>query len=387
MRVTALVTLSLLLPVLAGCGGRAARHASSVPVTVARVEARTVPFEVEATGTVEPQQTVEMLSQVGGTVDRIAFREGDFVHRGQVLFQLDPRPLRATLDQARAVLDRDRAQAGNARRDAERSRELLAQNLVAPGEDEAKQATAAALEATVEADSAAVENAALNLQYATLRAPIDGRTGSLRVHVGDLIKANDSGNPMVTINRMDPVRVRFTVPQDALPAVLRSRREALPVLVSTADRDTFDHRGHLVFVDNAVDPTTGTLLLKGEFPNRDESLWPGEFVRVRLVLGSERDALVVPAAAVTDGPNGTFVYVVGADSTVSVRPVGVRRTFRQMTLLSHGVKAGETVVTDGQLRLGPGARIALRPPAEAPAAPDGDGSGAEPAAAAGRGAP
>lgn len=380
---------------LAGCGRQAARRAQTVPVTVARVEARDIPHEIEATGTVEPQQTVKVLAQVGGTIERIGFREGDSVPEGAVLFELDARPFRAALDQARAVLARDRAQADNARREAERSLKLAQQGAVSTGESEDKQAAAEALAATVRADSAAVDHARLNLLYATIRAPIAGRTGSRSVHVGDLVKPGDTERPLVTINRMRPVRIRFSVPQDALPAVLRSRDRELTVLAAAADRDTFDHVGRLVFVDNAVDPSTGTLLLKGEFENRAESLWPGEFVRVRLVLSSQPGALVVPAVAVTSGPDGPFVYVVAEDSTVSVRPVVVDRTRGDLAVIARGVSAREVVVTDGQLRLGPGARVALRPGVGEATAGRAGGAGAEgprstpPAAASGskRGVP
>src|SRR5262245_54432154 len=211
-----------------------------------------MPHEIEATGIVEPQQTVQVLAQIGGTIEQVAFREGDPVTAGQVLFQLDARPFRAALEQARAVLSRDRAQSVAAHREADRARALREQGLIAAGEQETKQASAEALAATLRADSASVATAALNLQYATIRAPIAGRTGRLGAHVGDLVKANDTGNQLVTINQMHPVRVRFTVSQDALPSVLRGRGRTLPVVAITPD-DSLSHAGQLVFVDNAVD--------------------------------------------------------------------------------------------------------------------------------------
>jgi multidrug efflux system membrane fusion protein len=344
-----------------GCGPKQSRTQQRVAVTVAHAETRTMPHEIEATGTVEPQQSVEVVAQVGGTIERVAFREGDRVRRGQILFQLDARPFRAALDQARAVQARDRAQADAAKREAERAQALRDQGAISVVQYEEKQATAEALAATVRAGAASVANAQLNLQYATVRAPIDGRTGSLAFHRGDVVKPNESNAPLVTINQLDPVRVRFTVPQSSMPAVLRSRGQPLRVMVSATDRSAFDREGKLVFVDNAVDPATGTLLLKGEFSNRDESLWPGEFVRVRLVLASQPDAVIVPSVAVTNGPQGTFVYVMSADSTVAVRPVSVDRVRDDMAVIAHGVEPGEVVVTDGQLRLGPGARVVVRP--------------------------
>ncbi len=364
-----------------GCGSKSSGGPPRVAVTVSQVEQRAMPHEIEATGTVEPQQTVEVLAQVGGTVQSIAFREGDAVRAGQVLIQLDARPFRAALDQAQAALARDDAQADRAKREAERARSLVERGLISAEQHDEKQSTAAALAATVRGGSAAAAQAGLNLQYATIRAPISGRTGRLGVHVGDVVRPSDTANPLVIINQMSPVRVRFTVPQDAMPAVLRGRGRSLRVLISPADRDSFEHAGRLVFVDNAVDPASGTLTLKGEFDNQDEGLWPGEFVRVRLVLASEDAATVIPAVAVTAGPSGTFVYVVGPDSTVSVRPVVVQRTRDDMAVIARGVEPGEVVVTDGQLRLGPGARVMLRPGAgESTAATPGGGSGAGAAA-------
>jgi multidrug efflux system membrane fusion protein len=363
-RQSLLVSAALvLLMVLGACGSKKTKRTSTVPVSVAIVERRAVPFEIEATGTVEPQQTVEVVAQVGGTVKAIGFREGEPVRQGQVLFQLDARPIRAALEEARAVLARDRARADQARRLADRARMLRDQTLISAEEFEDKRALADAALATLQADSAAVSQAQYNLLHATIRAPITGRTGRLRIHVGDVVKPSDSETPMVTINQMHPVRVRFAVPQDALPAVLRSRHGPLRVRVSPTDPKAIEHDGRLVFVDNAVDDATGTLLLKGEFENKDESLWPGAFVRVRLVLASDPDATVVPGVAVTTGPEGPFVYVVAADSTVSVRPVVMQRTHDELAVITHGLEAGEMVVTDGQLRLGPGARVVIRPSA------------------------
>ena len=344
-----------------GCAGRKAARSPVVPVSVARVEERTVPDEIEASGTVEPQQTVAVNAQVGGILEQVTFNEGDAVRAGQVLFQLDPRPFRAAFDQAHAVLARDRAQADNARRAAERAATLREQNLISVGEFDDARASADALAAAVRADSAAAAAAELNLQYATIRAPISGRTGNLFAHAGNLIKAVDTDHPLVTINLLRPVRVRFTVPESSLPAVLRSRREALRVLASPADRDSFALEGRLVFVDNAVDAATGTLLLKGEFANLDESLWPGEFVRVRLELARDPHAIVVPAAAVTAGPSGPFVYVLEADSTVTARPVEVARTAGSWSVIARGVQPSEIVVTDGQVRLAPGSHVGVRP--------------------------
>ena len=344
---------------LPGCGGGQKRPSPRVAVTVAKVEQRDVPVEIGATGTVEPIETAAVGSQVGGVVTRLAFSEGDEVRQGQLLILLDPRPFRAALDQARANLMRDVAQARSARLDAERADQLFRQSLISAAEHDRAVATADALEGTVRADSAAVATARLNHEYASIRSPIAGRTGSLNVHVGDLVKAATS-EPLVTVNRLRPIRVRFTVSQSELPRVQRYRAANPKVIVQAAGDDSLAYVGRLTFVDNAVDAATGTLLLKGEFPNEERRLWPGEFVQVRLVLTTLRNATVVPATAIATGQQGTYVFVLNPDSTASSRPVAVDRSDDVTAVVSSGLKAGETVVTDGQFRLSPGARVLVR---------------------------
>ena len=350
--------LSLLL--LAGCGADTKPHAPRVSVTVANAEQRTVPYALLSTGTVEAIQTAAVGSQVGGVVTKVGFREGDDVESGALLFQLDPRPFRAELERAEATLSRDRAQERVARNEAERSKQLYEQQIISQGDwDQARAAGEAAL-ALVRADSADAATAKLNLEYSAIRAPISGRTGRQMVHVGDYVKAA-STDPLVTINQLRPVRVRFTVPDNAVPMV-NKYRDAHPRVKVRAAGDGDDWLdGALVFVDNGVDASSGTLTLKGEFPNQDRKLVPGQFVDVRLVLYEEPHATVVPTQAVTSGQQGTYVYVMNADSTVTARPVTVSRSMDQVTVVSGGLKAGETVVTDGQLRLSPGARVLVRP--------------------------
>lgn len=350
--------LWLSLPLAAGCGGGAAARRPRVPVTVAKAIRADVPYSLIATGTVEAIESAQVGSNVGGVVTRVGFREGSDVAQGQILFELDPRPFRAAYEQWRSSLARDRAQAGAARLDADRAKSLLAQQLTSQADYEQRNANAEALAATVSADSAALEAARLNLQYATIRAPIAGRTGRRLVNVGDYVKAATS-DPLVTINRVHPVRVRFSIPQDDVPELLRHRASAW-VQLRRSPADSTGRRGRLAFVDNAVDPQTGTLMLKGEFANRDGALMPGQFVDVRLVLYTEARALVVPEPAVTIGQQGPYVYVVNADSTVTPRPVTVARTFDERTILRSGLEPGEIVVTDGQLRLSPGARVVVR---------------------------
>jgi membrane fusion protein, multidrug efflux system len=345
---------------LLGCAGPAKQKVARLPVTVARAENRAVPYEIEATGTVEPRQTVAVNAQVGGVITRVAFHEGDEVRAGQMLFQIDPRPFEVDRERAIAALAHDRAQAADARAQVARVSALIDKDYVSREEYDTKRAAADALEASVRADSAALVSANLNLEYARVQSPIDGRTGNLLGHVGNLVKANDVGNPLVTINQLKPILVHFAVPQGELPAILRESGHHLEV---TAVADTGAHNaatGELTFVDNTVDAATGTILLKAEFANRDATLWPGQFVRVRLKLYVQQNARVVPSVAVSASQNGTIVYVVAADSTVSARTVQVQRTFGDWSVIASGLETGEMVVTDGQQRLTPGARVVVR---------------------------
>ena len=347
-----------------GCAPAASRRPSRVPVAVAIAESRTVPWEWEATGTVEPVASADVTAQVGGLVTRVGFREGDEVRVGDVLVQLDARPFEASVAQATAVLARDRAQARTARLELERAETLARQNLLSSSELDDKRDAAEALAASVMADSASLAKARLDLSYATVRAAISGRTGRLNLDVGDVVKPNDPENPVVTILQLRPIRVRFSIPQADLDALRRESQKNVKVLVADGAADTTWTEGRLAFVDNQVDAATGTVLLKGEFANRASSLWPGEFVRVRLRLRDEPGATVVPAAAIGNSQQGPFCYVVKADTTVEMRPVQVSRTWRGLSVITSGVHPGETVVTDGQNRLSPGARASIRAPSE-----------------------
>jgi membrane fusion protein, multidrug efflux system len=358
---------ALALAAAAGCGGREARRPSRVPVTVATAEVRSVPLEWEATGTVEPMASADVTAQVGGLVTHVLFREGADVRAGQALVRLDTRAFAAAVAQAEAVLERDRAQARSARLELERAETLAKQGVIATGDLENKRDAAAALAATVRADEAMLARARLDLAHATVRAPISGRTGRLRVHVGDLVKAADPAAPVVSIHQLRPIRVAFTVPQSDLVVLRQQPRHAVRVLAATADSNWV--QGRLAFLDNQVDVTTGTVLLKGEFANRDGELWPGAFVRVRLRLKDEADVTVVPSAAVGNSQRGPYLYVVLADTSVELRPVQVVRTWQGLAVVASGVKAGELVVTEGQVRLSPGARATIRTPGGPPADP------------------
>jgi multidrug efflux system membrane fusion protein len=343
---------------LAGCRDDAPPPSPPVPVTLATAERQAVPFELLATGTVEPLQTVAVQPQVSGPIVRIAFTEGQDVRKGQVLFQLDPRPFQAALARAEAILERDRAQEANARQEVGRYAELAKQEYVTAQQYDQARTTAAAAAATLAGSEAAVSEARLNLQYATIRAPISGRTGSLRVREGNLVRSSEPA-PLVTINQIRPILVRFAVPASNLPLIQKYRREELVVRAEPVG-DGAASEGTLGFVDNAVDTTTGTILLKGTFPNTDGALWPGEFVNVRLRLYVDRDALTVPRRAVVSGQEGSYVFVVGRDSTAETRPVEVDRMAGELAVVSGRLEAGDQVVTDGQLRLRQGSKVQVK---------------------------
>jgi len=325
---------------------------------VATAETRTVPFEVTAPGTVEPLQAVAVSAQVSGIVTQVRFREGEQVRAGDVLVQLDPRPYRNALQQAEAALARDLVQLANARRQVERYQSLARNEYITSEQFEALQTAAQALEATVKADSAAVDNARLNLEYTTIRSPISGRTGSLLIKEGNVVRAPGSG-PLVTVNQMQPILVRFAIPAPYLPVVQRYQDRGLLVRAQPAN-DTTVLSGTLVFVDNAVDTTTGTILLKARFDNRDGKLWPGQFVTATVVLYEERDVIVVPQAAVVEAEGGNYVYVIDAQERAETRQVTLGRSVGEDVIVAQGLAPGETVVTDGQLRLVPGARVQIR---------------------------
>jgi membrane fusion protein, multidrug efflux system len=352
MRTTVRWLLSLLL--VAACSKAKAPVTPPVPVKVALAERRAVPFELAATGMVEPLQTVEVQAQVGGILQRVAFREGDEVKQGQLLFQLDARPYRAALEQALAALARDRAQATNAAQDVKRYEALVQKQYVTQQQyDQVR---------TLAGSQAAVDQARLNLQYSTIRAPISGRTGSLLVREGNLIRANTQ-QPLVVINRIRPILVRFAVPAGNLPLIQAHLGKSIVVRAEAAGGGD-PSEGSLSFVDNAVDTATGTILLKGRFPNDDGSLWPGGFVNVRLQLYVEPNALVVPAAAVVSGQQGSFVFVIQPDSSAATKAVTVSRTAGDFAVVSGDVQAGDRVVTDGQLRLRQGSKVQIKTTAD-----------------------
>jgi multidrug efflux system membrane fusion protein len=341
-----------------GCGGGQQHRGGppAVPVSVAKVERRTMPLSFRAIGHVEAIDTVAVKARIGGELQRIHFQEGQTVPAGALLFTIDPRPYQAAVAQSEAMLARDRALLAKAESDTRRYAELVAKDFVAKEQFDQIVATAASLHAAVAADEANLASARLNLEYCSITAPVGGRTGNLVVKVGNLVKANDDA-ALITINRIRPIYAAFSVPAQNLPAVLARRAAGIAVRAVIPGLGDAASEGRLTFVDNAVDTATATILLKATFPNDDERLWPGQFVELTVVLGEEPDRVVCPAPAVQSGQQGQYVFVVKDDSSVELRPVTVARMDEHDAVIDAGLAGGETVVTDGQLRLVPGSRV------------------------------
>jgi membrane fusion protein, multidrug efflux system len=342
-----------------GRGGRGA-GGPAVPVAVGTVIRKAMPIEISVIGAAEPFSSVAIRAQTTGQLTSVNFTEGDDVMAGQVLFTLDRRPLEAALQQAQANLERDMAQAANAAQQAKRYDELAQRGIATREQVDTSRTTVTALNATVEADKAAVENAKVQLQYATITAPISGRTGALMVHEGNLVRANDQ-TALVVINQVAPVSVTFAIPEARLPELKKYMAGgALRVTANPPNDDTPPAVGRITFVDNAVDQTTGTIKVKGTFPNTDRRLWPGQYVNVVVTLTTDPEAVVVPSVAVQAGQQGPYVFVVNAEQKVDMRPVTVKRTSATETVIESGLKPGEIVVTDGHLRLLPGSSITVK---------------------------
>jgi len=405
----------------AGCSDRAggappAAAPAAVPVGVATVERKMVPLQVVTVGNVQAYTTVGVKSQIAGQITKVHFTEGREVKRGDLLFTLDPRPFEASLrqneanvakdvaqrrqaeaalgqrgaevTQALANLERDLAQMENARVQEQRYRDLAKKEFIAREQYDQVRTNFAALQAVVQASRAAVENARasaraaeaavenaqaaitgneamvesarLQLAYTAIRAPMDGRTGNLLAQVGNVVKSGEDA-PLVVIVQVQPIYVSFSVPEQQLTAINSYRARGTLTVEARIDGGRRTAAGTLTFVNNTVDPTTGTIQLKATFPNADDALWPGQFVDVVLMLASEA-AVVVPAEAVQAGQQGSFVFVVKPDLTVESRRVKVGRRLPRELVIEEGLQAGERVVTDGQLRLVPGARVEIKPP-------------------------
>lgn len=328
------------------------------PVLTAQAVEKTMPVLITPppVGHVTPTLSVNVRPQIGGIIQSVNFREGQEVAKGDLLFTIDPGPAQAALTLAKGNLQRDLAQLENAKIQFERDQKLFAQKLISQDVFDTSKAAMDALAGSVAADRAAVNNAEFNLQYTQIRSPIDGRTGSLQVHEGNVVKAPD--DELLSINQIHPIYVAFSVAERWLPQIQKQMRgRTLAVSASYENMEGDPPRGELTFVDNSVDTLTGTIQLKATFPNEDNRLWPGQFVQLSLQLAELTNAVVVPSQAVQAGQNGPFVFAVNADKTVEVRPVKTGVTVKGETAILSGLQAGETVVTDGQLRLAPGVTV------------------------------
>jgi multidrug efflux system membrane fusion protein len=351
-----------------------------VPVVTATVVEQPMAVALAGVGTVEPISAVQVRAQVSGRLMQVHFGEGQEVRAGQPLFSIDPQPFQVALDQASAVLARDTAQSNNAQAQLTRLKNLLDRGLIPRDQYETQQATADALAATIEADRASVAAARLNLEYTTINAPASGRTGSLAAFAGDIVQVGGA-TPLVVINQLAPIYVTFPVPGKDLDQIRAfQRRGPLVVEARVTGAEDSSATGRLTFVDNAVDPQTGTIKLKGTFANSAHELWPGQYVDVRLVLTTQPKAVVVPSVAVQAGQGGSFVFVVDDTKHASTRPVSVARTEGSLSVIASGLTAGEVVITDGQLRVTPNSIVAPRAPIGGEAAATG---GPTPAAAGG----
>jgi len=333
-----------------------------VPVLVEAAAKRDVPIVLEGLGTVTPLATVQVRSQVDGRLQSVAFKEGALVHKGDVLAQIDPRPFQISVAQTAATLARDQAQLRNAKLMLERTKQLRAENLVAQQAVDDQQTQVDQLEATIGIDQAVNDNAKLQLEWSRIVAQTDGVTGIRQIDPGNLVRASDATG-LVVLTQLDPISIVFTVPQDELDR-LQTATSAASLQVEAWSRDghTLLGQGMLTVIDNQINTSTGTIRLKAIFPNPRRALWPNQFVKARLAVAQKNDALVIAAAAIQRGPQGTFVYVATADNTAQLRPVEVDIIEGSVAVLRSGLTAGESVITDGQSQLKPGSLIDPRSP-------------------------
>jgi multidrug efflux system membrane fusion protein len=341
-------------------GKTARRGGPGSPVIVATVVQKDVPVQVNTIGRVEAYSTVSVKAQVGGEITRVGFREGQDVKKGDLLFTVDSRPYEIALRQATSLLEKDRALLKNAEGDVKRYKELVQKDYVTKEQYDQLLANREVLVASVKADEASVADARLQLERCQVRSPIDGRTGSLLIHSGNIIRANDTLSAVV-IYQITPIYVAFSVPEQSLPKIKEFMTKGdLKVEAILSEINSASVPGVLTFVDNSIDPATGTILLKATFPNKDQSLWPGQFLNVALTLTTEKNVTVIPSQAIQTSQEGQYVFVVKDDLTAEMRPVMVDRSAGEVTVVAEGLKPGEKVVTDGQLRLIPGARVEIK---------------------------
>jgi len=340
---------------------QAHKGAQPVVVGVAHAERKDMPVYLTGLGSVTAFNSVNVKTRVDGQLTQVAFKEGQHVQKGDLLAVIDPRPYEVALSQAQAALFRDQAQLRDARLNYERFKDLLQQSgAMSQQQVDTQKATADQLEGTVRTDQAAIDNAKLNLTYCRITAPISGRVGLRLVDAGNMVHAADT-NPLLVITQLQPISVLFTLPEDQLPTVAkRMRQNTLTVEAYSRDDTTKIDTGKLLTIDNTIDQTTGTGRLKAVFDNEGDTLWPNQFVNIHLLLEVRKNSIIVPAAAIQRGPQGTFVYGVKSDETVEVRPVTVSLTQGSTSLLASGLEPGETVVVDGQDKLQAGAHVQAR---------------------------
>jgi membrane fusion protein, multidrug efflux system len=352
---------------ISGCSPKKkSQTPAGLPVKTAVVSQKDVPVKVSAIGTVKPYSVVNIISLVDGRIVQIHVQEGQMVEKGQTLFNIDDQPFQDLVESSRSNLSRDQINLEMAKKDAQRYAELLVKDFVTKDQAEQAQTNADALQATVKGDQAALKNAELNLSYCRITAPITGRAGAILVNQGNIIKGNDSTKPLMVINQIQPVYVQFSVPEQLLAQIQTQSRINEPKVTASLPENPGDAKeGRLTFLDNAVDATTGTIDLKATFDNPDNSLWPGQFVNVVLMLGVQKDALVVPSAAVQIGQNGHYVFIVKKDNTVEARDVTPGLESDNQIVIVKGLLLNETVVTDGTSRLSQGARVVVKNDIEA----------------------
>ncbi len=353
-----LVIIAVLL--FPGCNSKKEMPPQSTMVSVAKAVALPTALSISAVGSVEPTETVTIRSQVNGIIVSVNFKEGEEVKEGQLLFQIDPLPFQITLESAKAQLAKDKALAKNAENQANRYADLVKKDYVTRDQYETSLAQAEMYKAIVQADEAAVKQAKLNLDYTSIRATIAGKTGALLVHKGLLVKTNDTA--LLVINKLRPIYVNFAIPGSQLPLVQKyATQNKLEVRVKPSrENANTEIKGYLFFSDNAVNPDTGTITLKGIFSNEEGVLWPGQFVDTELILTIENNALTVPSAAIVAGQEGTFVFVVGNDKKAEKRSVIINRTMDGIAVIDEGLSPGETVIIDGQMRLVPGSSVEIK---------------------------
>ncbi len=365
-RALALVALLAvgLLP-LAGCSSKPAESESMqrrefrVPVDIAKAMQQTVPVQVSAIGNVEAYSSVSVRTQVAGEIQKVYFTQGQDVKKGQLLLKIDSRPFETQLNQLEADLARDQAQLENAKAQAERSKKLFQAGIISEEQYDTARTTSDALKATVEADKAAIATAKVNLSYCSIDSPLNGRTGALQVYPGNIAKVNDT--VVVVINQIHPIYVTFSVPEQYLAEVKKYRARgplAVEALIPNDSRPPV--KGALTFINNTVDQSTGTIMMRGTFRNPDNRLWPGQFVNVVLNLSTLPNATVVPSQAVQTGMQGKYIFVVKPDMTADYREVVPGETVNGLTVIEKGVEPGENVVTDGQLQLAPGSKVEIK---------------------------